>query len=334
VERHFALPVRLDGAPVRAAVGVDSTEISHAVGAFVADMAPFLTVIGALLLVSAWTQVTVGLRPLAAVREGLTRIRDGRTQRLGAGFPEEVKPLAVELDALLDARDAQIAKARARAGDLAHGLKTPLQVLAGEADRLLAKGECEIATEVTSLVATMHLHIEHELTRARLAAGALHARANVREVAERVTNVVRRTPAGRRLTWSIDVAPNLRAPIDAVDLGEALGNLIENAARHARSQVTVSGCSNGDGVTVTVADDGPGIPADRVADALSRGVRLDTSSPGTGLGLAIVSEIAEAWGACLSITDEGPGLKASLRFAACDGSRSAPLRRNPGTASV
>ena len=165
VERHFALPVRLDGASVRAAVGLDAAEISLAVTQFVSDMAPFLTAIGALLMAAAWTQVAVGLRPLAAVREGLTRVRTGSTQRLGSGFPDEVKPLAIEIDALLDARDAQIAKARARAADLAHGLKTPLQVLVGEAERLMAKGEREIAAEVTSLTRTMNLHIERELTR-------------------------------------------------------------------------------------------------------------------------------------------------------------------------
>jgi signal transduction histidine kinase len=320
LERHFALPVRLDGASVRAAVGLDSAEIRQAVAKFVADMAPFLAVIGALLMAAGWTQVAVGLRPLAAVREGLTRIRAGSTQRLGSGFPDEVKPLAVEIDALLDARDAQVAKARARAADLAHGLKTPLQVLVGEAERLTAKGEREIAAEVTSLTRTMNLHIERELTRARLAAGAVHARANIREVAERVTNVVRRTPEGRQLSWSLEIPRGLRARIDAVDLGEALGNLIENAARHARSRVRIAACSDGDAILVTVTDDGPGIPADRLAEALSRGGRLDTSSPGTGLGLAIVSEIAEAWDACLFISDEGlisdegPGLKASLRL--------------------
>ena len=128
-----------------------------------------------------------------------------------------------------------------------------------------------------------------------------------------MTNVVRRTPEGRSCHGR-SRSSNLRARIDAVDLGEALGNLIENAARHARSRVRVAACSDGDAVLVTVADDGPGIPADRRAEALSRGGRLDTSSPGTGLGLAIVSEIAEAWDACFSISDEEPGLKASLRF--------------------
>ena len=106
---------------------------------------------------------------------------------------------------------------------------------------------------------------------------------------------------------------NLRARIDAVDLGEALGNLIENAARHARSRVRVAACST----AMPSSSPSPTTawhPADRRAEALSPGGRLDTSSPGTGLGLAIVSEIAEAWDACFSISDEEPGLKASLRF--------------------
>jgi signal transduction histidine kinase len=314
LERRFVLPARLEGAPIRVAVGLDTAEIREAVRGFVLDMAPFLLVIGALVVAAAWAQVTVGLRPLAAVREALTAIRAGNTPRLGSGFPDEVKPLALEIDALLDARDVQIDKARARAADLAHGLKTPLQVLAGEAERLKAKGETEIAAEVTSLAGVMHRHIERELTRARLAAGPAHARADVGEVAERVVNVVRRTPNGQRLTWSLELPRELLARIDGDDLAEVLGNLIENAARHAQSRVRVSGCTDGDHTLIAVADDGPGIPANRLAEALSRGGRLDASRSGTGLGLAIVSEIAEAWGARFSLENAEPGLKATLRI--------------------
>lgn len=312
--RRFELPARLDGASILVAAALDTAEIRDAVRGFILDMAPFLFVIGVLLVAAAWAQVTVGLRPLAAVRAGLTAIRAGNTPRLGSGFPDEVKPLAIEIDALLDARDVQIDKARARAADLAHGLKTPLQVLAGEAERLKVKGESEIAAEVTSLASVMHRHIERELTRARLAAGAVHARADVGEVAERVVNVVRRTPDGQRMVWSVDIPRDLLARIDADDLAEALGNLIENAARHAQSRVKVSGGANEDHTLVTVTDDGPGIPPDRLAEALSRGGRLDASRSGTGLGLAIVAEIAEAWGARFSIEDEQPGVRANLRF--------------------
>jgi signal transduction histidine kinase len=314
LERRFALPARLDSAPILAAVGIDTAEIREAVRGFAMDMAPFLLVIGVLLVAAAWAQVTVGLRPLDAVREGLTAIRAGTTQRVGSAFPDEVKPLALEIDALLDARDVQIEKARARAADLAHGLKTPLQVLAGDAERLKAKGEKEIAAEVTTLANVMHRHIERELTRARLAAGAGHSRADIREVAERVVNVVRRTPNGQRLTWSVDAPGELLARIDADDLAEVLGNLIENAARHAQSRVRVSGCTDGNYTVITVADDGPGIPPDRLAEALSRGGRLDASRSGTGLGLAIVSDIVEAWGARLSLENAMPGLKANLRI--------------------
>ena len=312
--RRFELPARLDGAPILVAVGMDTAEIREAVRGFISDMVPYLLVIGALLVMAAWTQVTVGLRPLAAVREGLTAIRAGSAPRMGSALPDEVKPLALEINALLDARDVQIEKARARAGDLAHGLKTPLQVLAGEAERLKAKGELEIAAAVTSLASVMHRHIDRELTRARLAAGTAHARANVREVAERVVNVVRRTPDGQRLDWSVDIPRDLHGRIDADDLAEALGNLIENAARHARSRVRVSGGAEGEHALVAVTDDGPGIPPERLAEALRRGGRLDAARSGTGLGLAIVSEIAEAWGAGFSIEDARPGVRAILRF--------------------
>jgi signal transduction histidine kinase len=313
LERRFELPERLERTRIRAAVGLDTNEISQAVSDFVADLVPFLLVIGALLSAAAWAQVTVGLRPLAAVRDRLTAIRSGNEQRLCGEFPDEVKPLAVEIDALLDARDIQIDKARARAADLAHGLKTPLQVLNAEVDRLQAKGEQEIAAEVKNIAGVMHRHIERGLMRAHLAPNMAGGRADVREVAQRVINVMRLTPNGQHLTWLVDIPGNLTARMDADDLYEALGNLIENAARHARSRVEVSGRMDRECALITVTDDGPGIPAEHLAEALSRGGRLDASGPGAGLGLAIVSEIAEAWAADFTIDGEPGGVKVNLR---------------------
>jgi len=293
---------------------VDAAEIRESVNAFGGDLVPALFVIGGLLLVAAWTQVIIGLRPLAAVRERLAAIRSGSIQRLGPGLAEEVQPLATEIDALLDVRDHQIDKARTCAADLAHALKTPLQVLAGEAERLKAKGESDIATDITNLACAMHRHVDRELTRARIAAPAGQACADVRHVAEGVISVIRRTPNGQRLAWSIDIPGELSARIDANDLAEMLGNLIENAARHARSRVEIAACADEDHALISVADDGPGIPADRMTEALSRGGRLDASASGTGLGLAIVSDIADAWAAGFSIEDGKPGVKANLRF--------------------
>jgi signal transduction histidine kinase len=67
-----------------------------------------------------------------------------------------------------------------------------------------------------------------------------------------------------------------------------------------------------DHVVVRITDDGPGIAAEHIGQALARGGRLDSGGSGAGLGLAIVSDIAEAWGASFSIENAAPGLRASL----------------------
>lgn len=312
VERSVTLPPRLGGGSMRAAVALDAADITAASRAFAADLAPYLGLLALVLITAAYVQVAVGLRPLATVRSRLAAIREGTARRLGRSFPDEVRPLAAEVDALLDARDAQLEKARARAGDLAHGLKTPLQVLFGDVARLRAMRETDIAAEIEQVATTMRRHVERELARARTASGRPDARARVADVVERVVAVVARTPGGDRLDWRIDIPGHTQARIDPDDLAEAIGNLVENAARHARSAVSVTGRDGQGGtVVVTVADDGPGIPAARLEEALSRGGRLDRSG-GAGLGLAIVRDIAEAWGGRLEVRTSDAGVEADF----------------------
>jgi signal transduction histidine kinase len=311
LERRLAVTPGAGERSLRAAVAVDRGELQVARRAFLADLGPYLVVLAVLLVAASAAQIQIGLRPLAAVRARLGEIRSGRRARLEAGFPSEVRPLADEVDALLDARDRQVRRARARAGDLAHGLKTPLQVLAGDAERLRAKGEAELADEIDQLASTMRRHVERELARARLAAGDVRAEADVLAVAERVSGVVARTPAGARLRWDLDVPTACRAGIDADDLAEALGNLVENAARHAAGRVRIEAAGRDGRLELAVVDDGPGIAeADRAA-ALARGGRLDERA-GSGLGLAIVQDIAAAWGGTLRLEDAAPGLRAVL----------------------
>src|SRR5690606_6771664 len=170
----------------RAAVAIDAREIATATRAFAADLLPYLGVLAAVLIAAAYAQVTFGLSPLASVRKRLAAIREGQTTRLGAAFPKEVQPLAAEIDALLEAREREAERARARAADLAHGLKTPLQVLTGDVERLRQKGEADIAADIEQVTTAMRRHVERELARARMKSGARTARANVREVIDRV----------------------------------------------------------------------------------------------------------------------------------------------------
>jgi signal transduction histidine kinase len=160
----------------------------------------------------------------------------------------------------------------------------------------------------------MQRHIERHLTRARLAPPSEDLSTSLRDVAERVAGVVERTPAGGRLNWLITVPPHLTARIDPDDLAEALGNLIDNAARHARSKVSISGAIERDMATLTIFDDGPGIPQAHHEEVWRRGTRLDASGAGSGVGLAIVADIAEACGAALSFDAPDQGFGVTLRI--------------------
>lgn len=316
LERHIALPQSLDSAAIRAAVAIDRGEIHAAGRAFASELAPSLAVLAAVLIAAAWVQVRVGLRPLDAIRRRLAAIGTGTVARLGTDFPDEVQPLAAEIDSLLNSQDATIERARAHAADLAHGLKTPLTVLADDAHQLRARGEAGVADEIAALVEDMRRHVERELARAR---AGVRARGGASQllfpIAAQVVEVMRRTPKGKELSWHIDVPRDLAVSVDAQDLAEMLGNLVENAAQWGKTSVRLCGWSESDAIGLLVEDDGPGVPDHEIETALARGGRLDATKPGTGLGLAITSDLVETYGGLLLLC-RSPlgGLRVELRL--------------------
>jgi signal transduction histidine kinase len=314
LEKHIELPARLGRQSVRFAAAVDEADVDRAVWNFTTSLTPFLLLLGGLLAGAAWIQVSLGLKPLGSVRDRIAAIRSGETGRLGDNFPEEVQPLSREIDTLLDARDRQLETARARAADLAHGLKTPIQVVIGGVAKLKAKGEGEIAGDLEAAAGSMQRHVERQLAKARLQANAGYVTAPARAVIERVVSVVRKTPAGGHLEWRIDIPSATRVTIHPDDLSEAAGGLLENAARHARSRVAVTAEAVDGQMLLRISDDGPGIAEEHQADVLTRGRRLDTSTPGSGLGLAIVADIAEAWGGSIGFERTDGMFSAILRL--------------------
>jgi signal transduction histidine kinase len=121
--------------------------------------------------------------------------------------------------------------------------------------------------------------------------------------------ILKRTERGESLDFRVEASADLLWPMDRADLTEALGNLLDNATRYAKSVVRVCAPNSGE---IDVEDDGPGV--DRQAEALirKRGGRLDESG-GAGLGIAIVQEILEAYGGALLFERSAlGGLKARL----------------------
>lgn len=316
VERLLEAEIAGQPVPLRILVARDRAEVDQALSGFVRDMVPFLALLGLLLVAASWVQVLVGLRPVADVARAVAALRDGRRSRIGRDLPQEVLPLADEIDELLSARDAELERTARRAGDLAHGLKTPLQALMGDAARLRARGETDVADGIETAVSSMRASVDRELARARIRRNAEAAESDPMQVVERIVEVLRRTPGGGGLDWAIDIPPGIVLRIDPADLTEAVGALAENAAHHARNRVGVTAQRVGSHVVLCIRDDGPGVAEADLARLVQRGVRLDESGAGQGFGLAIAAEIAATVDGDLRLANTEDGFEARLTLPA------------------
>jgi signal transduction histidine kinase len=274
----------------------------------------FLVIACVVLVTAGVTVIRRGLSPFVMLQARLADVRAGRTARLEGQYPTEVEPLVHDLNLLLEERERRVAQAAAKAGDLAHGLKTPLAIVMQEIDRAERVGQTEFAATLREQVDRMRRQIESHLAQARATAGGAHgARANVLDAAESLVRAMQRLYADRRLSFAIDVPSDVVVRVPAEDLEELIGNLLDNACKWARSRVHLAAVASPRDVTITVDDDGAGLdPALREA-VLQRGVRADERAPGTGLGLAIVRDLAQAYGGSivLDASAEG-GLRARL----------------------
>ena len=297
---------------LRITTALDRGRIDSARDAFTAEMRPWIVALGLLILASGALQIRIGLAPLATLRQRLAAISTGDQDRIGEDVPLELSPLAQQIDHLLDARSKEVQRSRRRAADLAHGLKTPLQALLGDAARLRERGHQSEAEGIETVAKAIRLQVDRELTRATMAGGLPGANADVCRAVQGVVAVLQRTPAGARLRWELDADQDLVARIDTADLIESLGALIENAATHARSVVRLKTEPRPGQIAVIIQDDGPGLPADQIARLLQRGQRLDTTAGGNGLGLSIANEFADRSGGSLEIDSSPEGLRVTL----------------------
>ncbi|TCS63636.1 sensor histidine kinase [Varunaivibrio sulfuroxidans] len=313
VAETFSLP----GAPHEVTIYVTGPTkvIDKAIGEFTEALVTALLLLGFGLIVAVFLQVRYGLRPLNLMRQKLAAVHCGAADRLQGRFPMEVQPLVDDLNGLLAHNAKVIERARTQAGNLAHALKTPLAVLANEADHLPEEPRHAIWLQ-TSLMSDL---IDRHLTRARAAGsrGVAGARADIEGLAQGLARTLKRIYERRDIDVAVEEMGGLSFQGESQDLEEMLGNLMDNACKWAEHLVVVSARKDGDLLVISVDDDGPGIPAEYRARALDRGHRLDESKPGSGLGLSIVLDMAELYGGRLELErSSAGGLSARLHLPA------------------
>jgi signal transduction histidine kinase len=282
---------------------------------------PAMALVAALCLLFGFLLVRRGISPIDQLRDRLTAVHKGAAPRVGGSYPAEVQPLVDELNALLEERERRVARAVAKAGDLAHGLKTPLAVLAHEAQQARAAGHEQLAAEIDQQIERMRRQIDYHLAHTRSAASFTSpaSRVSIATSAEGLVRALQRLHAERDLHIEIDALTSHSFQGQREDLDEMLGNLLDNACKWARTIVRLTCSKEGEQIVIAVDDDGPGIEPSMREAVMQRGIRADEAAQGSGLGLAIVRDLAEIHGGSISL-EESPmgGARARLTLPAHD----------------
>jgi signal transduction histidine kinase len=269
------------------------------------------------------------LKTFSQLRRRLIDVHEGRERAVSGEYVSEVQPVVSALNNLLEHQERRVRDAVAKAGDLAHGLKTPLAVLSHEAERAAAAGHHDLAATLTAQIDRMRRHIDYHLAHARAAASGATpgARCSVVQSAGGIVRTLERLHAHRGLTINVDVSPAHTVRGQREDLDEMLGNLLDNACKWAASRVVVASEECAGRTIITVDDDGPGIRSEMLEAVLQRGVRADEAAPGSGFGLAIVRDLAELYGGTITL-EASPigGLRARLELPPAGGEHSATVQ--------
>jgi signal transduction histidine kinase len=311
VERSISIPSATGDQIVDIVMALDNRELAPARWRFFYAMAPSLGVLSIALIVAVMAFLRYGLRPLNDLRAALMAVQERSARKITGQFPREVQPLVDDLNGLLASRETQLTQARARAGDLAHGLKTPLAALEATARILSEEGMSERAAAIQTEVSRMEAQIKRTLaqTRASLAAahtvGVMDASADL----QKIISVMRRLSTERNIDFELVAPPEMWLAIDEADFADITGNLIDNARKWTAGKVKVclSSVPEHEGVELRIEDDGPGLPEDAEMAFIRRGRRLDESIAGTGFGLAIAKDLVEAYDGKLTLARSSLG---------------------------
>jgi len=307
--------------PITFSVFEDAGQIQDQVNVFRRALWGYLVMAALLLLLVQILVLRWSLLPLRDVERELSRVRQGRSQRLSGRHPRELESITESINSLIESERSHLERSRNTLSDLAHSLKTPLAVLRSRLDADASHEE--LRAEVGAQVQRMNEIVSYQLSRAARSGHALYsAPLEIEPRAEEIVAGLEKVYASKGVFCEFEIDPAARFHGELGDLQELMGNLVENAFKWARKRVlltvTVEPAPDNrrPGVSFVVDDDGPGIPPEQVERLLQRGVRGDERVQGHGIGLSIVQDIVAAYRGELTVAKapELGGARFAVRF--------------------
>lgn len=311
-----------DGVTLTVHAGAPLAAEQEAVGTVRGAM---LTGLPVLLLVVAgvtWLVTRRALRPVEGIRREMAAIT--ASEDLTRRVPEpdsrdEIAALARTTNETLTALEASVERQRRFVADASHELRSPIASLRTQLE--VAEAHPELLDLPGAVADTVRLQAlaADLLLLARLDAGEKPGGGTVELGALVREEVSQRT--GDRIAVAVE-APEGEAFVvngSRGQLARVVGNLLDNAQRHAGTSVAVSVAADGRGVRVEVRDDGDGVPEEERERIFERFVRLDDARSrddgGAGLGLAIARDVAARHGGTLTVhRADGGGAAFLLRL--------------------
>lgn len=268
------------------------------------NTALWLSMAGIVLLLIQIAVMRWGLTPLGKMSRELHALETGESERLGSGYPRELVSITRNLNRLLEKEQQQRERYRNTLGDLAHSLKTPLSVIRSATDRNRDPLLNEQLDKMNNIIA-------YQLQRA-VSAGPhqLGVRTSVKPLLKRLLNSLDKVYREKALAFTLNCGDADHLSMDEQDLMELLGNLLDNACKAARHNVSVNFSqqqSKGNSAVLTIEDDGPGFPEDKIETLLQRGSRGDQYGSGQGLGLSVAMDILNAYQGEIDIARSSTG---------------------------
>ena len=242
------------------------------------------------------------LRPLRRIEQEIGEIEKGGRQSLSEGFPSELSGVARNMNVLIGSQRARSDRYRQTLDNLAHSLKTPLAAMRSV---LTQQRSPTLTEQLEPQIEQMTEIVRYQLRKPAATASDAIGATPVPMEAElmRLVDGLGKVYSEKQPTIDVSVTDDAEFRGDTGDFLELAGNLLDNACKWCDSQVslTIRPANDDGGMTLTVADDGPGIPEDAADALLQRGTRLDESAPGHGIGLAVVRDIVKSYGGSVSI---------------------------------
>ncbi|WP_303578484.1 sensor histidine kinase [Amphritea sp. 1_MG-2023] len=263
----------------------------------------------ALFFMQQWI-LTRNFRYLDSVRDKIQAFRYADDKPNLSTVPQELAPLADDIEQLLQQLKQRVSRSRHSLGNLAHEIKRPLHRL----QQLQDESATAVSADIKTLLDDILWLVQRELKRARIVGVSSPGRQT--ELADDLPpmlDILRKLYPAIRINADVAAAGTL--PQDRDDMLELLGNVLDNACKYGLSEVDLKIIRNADRVVIRVSDDGNGLPQAHIEQLMQRGQRLDERLEGSGLGLSICHDIVASYQGHLIVANRPPhGVQVSIEL--------------------